>query len=627
MMRPSARAAAVFAAAGAAAMGVCFAAAVRDGGAADRPAESALWRRFVAAKAAGTEPPLPDFSYAGYHGGVDAVPAVQGPVFDVKRYGAKGDGEADDQASIQKAIDAAEAAGGGVVFFPPGTYRVNAAVANRRPIRIRKGGVVLRGSGATKGGTVVFIDEPTLIKKPAPSDGGEAAAAEAEPDWMLQVRPEGDAAAQKLATLTTDTPRETTVLTVDDASKIKPGMWVSLNARGNAVAAQMVAPYRLEDLPKEWTRIREGGLYLREHHLVRSVEGNRVTLREPVKTALRAAHGWTVSTFPHIAEVGVEDICFQGAWLGKFVHHRSYMDDNGWCALKMQNVVDSWVRRCAFINLNEHLGFDSCAYTSVLQNVLAGTMGHSSIGTPRRCTGMLIGLSEDVMEQQTKDSTHGVGAAGSAVGTVFWRYTMQPDQSFDMHGNFAYATLFDAVVGGNLAGSGGPIPSFPNHLQNFVAWNFRHTRPPARLKNKNGVYDWWGNRPSLVKPIVVGMHGTPPVRVNAAQVTVDESPGAPVEPESLYEAQLALRFGGKTPAWVAQAKRDWAAMKKSLPPFPRGSDNTPFVARKRLETVQWTLDTPMRKELYDKSDPRAALLAQWPTGDGKPWVAPDRRAL
>ena len=575
--------------------------------------ESKLWRQFVEAKRTGAEPTLPDFSFAGYHGGVDAIPDVKGPVFDVTKYGAKGDGRADDQAAIQKAIDAAEAAGGGVVFLPPGTYRVNADPANRRPIRVKKGGIVLRGSGATKGGTVVFIDEPTLVKK----SGG---AGEGEPDWMLQIRPEDGGSTEKLAGVTGDTPREGFTLTVDDASKIKPGMWVSLNAKGNAVAAQMVAPYRLDDLPKEWTRVKGNQLYLREHHLVTAVAGSRVTLREPVKAALRAAHGWTVNAYPNIAEVGVEDICFQGAWVGKFIHHRSYMDDNGWCALKMHGVVDSWVRRCAFINLNEHLGFDSCAYTSALQNVLAGTMGHSSVGTPRRSTGMLIGLSEDVMEQQTKDSTHGVGAAGSAVGTVFWRYTMQPDQSFDMHGNFPYATLFDSVVGGNLAGSGGPVASFPNHLQNFVAWNFRHTSVPARLKSRNGKYRWWGSRPSLVKPIIVGMHGAP-VTVDAGEVGVSESTGAPVEPGSLYEAQLALRFGGKAPEWVATAKRDWEKMRKNLPDFPRGGDNTPEVARRREQIIRWTLDTPMRKELFAKDDPRAALLREWPTRDGKPWVS------
>lgn len=43
--------------------------------------------------------------------------------FDVRKFGAKGDGKALDSPSINKAIDAAAAAGGGTVFFPAGTYR------------------------------------------------------------------------------------------------------------------------------------------------------------------------------------------------------------------------------------------------------------------------------------------------------------------------------------------------------------------------------------------------------------------------------------------------------------------------------------------------------------------------
>ena len=43
-------------------------------------------------------------------------------VFDVKTYGAKGDGKAPDRLSINKAIEAAAAAGGGTVYFPAGTY-------------------------------------------------------------------------------------------------------------------------------------------------------------------------------------------------------------------------------------------------------------------------------------------------------------------------------------------------------------------------------------------------------------------------------------------------------------------------------------------------------------------------
>ena len=49
--------------------------------------------------------------------------ARYGEKYNVKDYGAAGDGAADDTAEIQLAIDAAEAAGGGVVYFPRGTYR------------------------------------------------------------------------------------------------------------------------------------------------------------------------------------------------------------------------------------------------------------------------------------------------------------------------------------------------------------------------------------------------------------------------------------------------------------------------------------------------------------------------
>ncbi len=43
-------------------------------------------------------------------------------VFDVKTYGAKGDGATIDTLAINKAIEAANANGGGIVRFPPGTY-------------------------------------------------------------------------------------------------------------------------------------------------------------------------------------------------------------------------------------------------------------------------------------------------------------------------------------------------------------------------------------------------------------------------------------------------------------------------------------------------------------------------
>jgi polygalacturonase len=60
----------------------------------------------------------------------DGVHLDVSEVFNVKNYGAVGDGVADDTAAIQSAIAACNAASGGVVFFPSGTYAISLAASN-----------------------------------------------------------------------------------------------------------------------------------------------------------------------------------------------------------------------------------------------------------------------------------------------------------------------------------------------------------------------------------------------------------------------------------------------------------------------------------------------------------------
>jgi polygalacturonase len=100
-----------------------------------------------------------------------ATPASNSGVFDVRNYGATGDGKTLDTDAVNRAIDAAAAAGGGTVVFPPGVYLCFS-------IRL-KSYVHLY---LTEGSSIVAAESP----KPGETtgyNGGVYDAAEPKTDW------------------------------------------------------------------------------------------------------------------------------------------------------------------------------------------------------------------------------------------------------------------------------------------------------------------------------------------------------------------------------------------------------------------------------------------------------------
>ena len=78
-------------------------------------------------------------------------------IFDVKAYGAKGDGETDDTEAFTKAIKAAKAAGGGIVYVPAGYYNVLEGFTVPSGVELRG---VHEGMHVTTGeGSVIYVTE------------------------------------------------------------------------------------------------------------------------------------------------------------------------------------------------------------------------------------------------------------------------------------------------------------------------------------------------------------------------------------------------------------------------------------------------------------------------------------
>jgi len=80
-----------------------------------------------------------------------AASSINAAAFDVTAYGAKGDGKTENRAAINKAIDAAAAAGGGTVEFPPGTW-ISGSIRLRSNITLRldRGSVIEASSTASE---------------------------------------------------------------------------------------------------------------------------------------------------------------------------------------------------------------------------------------------------------------------------------------------------------------------------------------------------------------------------------------------------------------------------------------------------------------------------------------------
>ena len=174
---------------------------------------------------------------------------------------------------------------------------------------------------------------------------------------------------------------------------------------------------------------------------------------------------------------------------------------------------------------------------------------------------MWVGLSEDPANQ-----FHGPGSSGRTTGTVYWRYDMSPNQPIDAHASQPYANLLDLVNGGRLSGSGGGILALPNHLRHYVVWNFNH-------RSYWTHYDFWDinqNYGFILQPIIVGFHGDP-ATFNENNVQILESNGSPVEPESLFEAQLELRMG-MLPTWLNDLRAEWETLRNT--PLPNATPTT-----------------------------------------------------
>ena len=106
---------------------------------------------------------LHDFSFAGYHQGEKEIPFIESNIIDVTQspYNADNTGTNDVTSVIQQALNAVGISGGGVVYLPPGTYKVKPGAD--AALLIKYDNTILRGAGVDS--TFIFNSSNKMRQK------------------------------------------------------------------------------------------------------------------------------------------------------------------------------------------------------------------------------------------------------------------------------------------------------------------------------------------------------------------------------------------------------------------------------------------------------------------------------
>lgn len=492
-----------------------------------------------------------DFSYAGYRAGNAPIPSAQGPSHDVVRdFKADNTGREDATAAIQSAIDAAGEAGGGVVWLPAGDYLL------RGSLRLDRSGVVLRGEGAERT-RLRFVDRDSAV--------------------VDHIRIAGRADAPDEYPMVNDAAGLARFVEVEDARGLSAGDDVDL---GWVVTEDFVAEHGMAGV---W-KVHNGKWQAFFRVNVRSVDTtarpHRVELDVPLRYAAKVRDGASLRRRTgYIEECGVEDLALADPMPADAVD--GFPRSVRRRLILLLDAKNCWVRNVnTFLPEGEGLDTRHHLYDKGI-GVLRGKRitiencvlrhaqrrdagGHGYLFEISGGNDVLIKDCEGIGGRHNFTANWYFGNVGnvflrcvSREGTLSdWNNAWGPS---DFHHSLSMATLIDSCVidDGWMAVNRGSMSGGAGHTATeSVFWNCRGTG--RILSAQYG----WGYLVGLADSLRVLAKVEPDTRSFEAKMFAGTEPldfvegtgrGAELEPQSLYEDQLARRLQG--PAAMAGAGR------------------------------------------------------------------------
>lgn len=265
---------------------------------------------------------VPDFSYCGYRAGAQPIPDA--PVRVLVPL-AKGDATLRIQSAIDYLASLPTDANGlrGAVLLEKGRYELGGRLT------INASGIVLRGSGAGEGGTVLV-------------------AAGHERQALLRIAGAGDQKTGKEITITDSyAPVGATQLHLASAEGLKTGDAIRVRRPSTA---GWIKELGADHFGGGITALgwKPGQRDIAWERKITAISANTITIDAPLTTALDTVYGGgTLATLQwpgRIEQVGIENLRCESV----FDPSNAKDEDHCWMAITFENVSDAWVRQVNF---------------------------------------------------------------------------------------------------------------------------------------------------------------------------------------------------------------------------------------------------------------------------------------
>ncbi|MEM7504012.1 MAG: glycosyl hydrolase family 28-related protein [Pseudomonadota bacterium] len=514
---------------------------------------------------------LPDFSYAGYRNGAEALPTPTGTVIHINDFGATPDDEGDDTKAIAAAIAQANSTNGPVIVrFGPGRYRVTDI------LKIERSNIVLQGHGSGSTGTTLWFPRPlNQVDKSASLDElrkyiVDLDKRQREPErnldeyfseyswsggfiWIqkpgTRTAPylkEYDPKIEPLTDVATGT-RGERILRVESTRRLSVGQIVQvqwLNREGpNAGIIRSLYGSEFETAGSHHWTFPDRPL-VRQLSRIAAIDGESVTLSDPMLHDANETIPARLAEWDGLEEVGVVDLHFEFPSAPWFGHHM----EQGYNAIYFTSAYDSWARNIRVTNADSGI----LSYNS-------GNLTYLDITTDGERTahyGVHMGNVHNVLAQNVKvlnPVLHSLTFNTQSTKCVYKDAEVFATPILDQHAGANHQNLYDNVTLHTQARAtkDGPVAVVfdgsgagywqPGHGAFNTTWNLRVVITGGAYADEAVAIHGLDEGPMAR---IVGLHGN-------RRFSLDYRPNPYVEllnqrvegAPSLYDYQMRRRLG------------------------------------------------------------------------------------